>query len=99
MGRLVHDRIINNWVRPGPLILSYFFLTLLPTQDVFFHHRKRTHIRRLKIHCQFYVPNLTTHHVLNLTQNVPNLTDYPNVPKIEESEFLLLIKLASKKHK
>jgi hypothetical protein len=35
--------------------------------------------------CQFYVPILTIAHVPNLTQNVPNLTGNPNVPKIEQS--------------
>lgn len=34
----------------------------------------------------FYVPNLTTHHVPNLIQNVPNLTGVPNVPKIEQCQ-------------
>jgi len=34
-----------------------------------------------------YVLILTIAGVHNLTQNVPNLTGYPNVPKIEQSKF------------
>ena len=33
---------------------------------------------------KFYVPILTIAYLPNLTQNVPNLTGYPNVPKIEQ---------------
>ena len=45
--------------------------------------------RHLCIHIfnssRFHVPILTIDYVPNLTQNVPNLTLYPNVPKIEQS--------------
>jgi hypothetical protein len=41
--------------------------------------------RYIFIFARVYVPKLTVEHVPNFTQNVPNLTGYPNVPKIEES--------------
>ena len=60
-------------------------------------------IKQKKLFCYMYlffvnsyVPNLTTCYVPNLTQNVPNLTGYPNVPKIEESSHLLKTKDISK---
>jgi len=44
-----------------------------------------------------YVPKLTTSHIPKLTQNVPNLTDYPNVPKIEQSLIFGSVALTSDK--
>ena len=93
----IREGLLKEHFAPS-IIYDYenIFLSHASDQDIknpnkYARKRKSNEIFLLQHLC---VPKLTTHHVPKLTQYVPNLTGYPNVPKIEQSIIIGSVNLS-----